>query len=100
MRSLARTTLVMLSVVAASWVLPGAAQAGVPRSCIHPSYDPIECKRDMQRGYLDVLPLARIRALEAQRSELEAIVVPVQDAERNQLLEDILDALQGHQRSN
>lgn len=99
MRSLARTTLVMLSVVAASWVLPGAAQAGVPRSCIHPTYDPIECKRDMYREYLDVLPLARIRALEAQRPELEAIVVPTQDAQRNQLLQDILEAVQERQRS-
>ncbi len=69
---------------------PAVAHAGVPRACIHSSYDPIECTRQMRLERNDVLPSARVRRLESQRIEYEQIVVPFQDAERDRLLEEIL----------
>ena len=69
---------------------PAVAHAGVPRACIHPSSDPIECTRQMRLERNDVLPSARVRRLKRQRVEYEQIVVPFQDAERDRLLEEIL----------
>ena len=74
-------------------VAPEVARAGVPRSCIHPTYDPLACPRDTRLVQLDVLPSARVRVLRRQASELEETVVPVQDRERNILLEQILEHL-------
>lgn len=71
----------------------GPAHAGVPRVCIHPDYDPVLCRVEKEADLLDVLPSARIRALERQRHDLER-VVPLQDAERNRLLERIREALE------
>lgn len=71
---------------------PAAGRADVPRACVHPRYDPIACARETRQVHRDVLPLARLRALDAQRPEL-AGEVPLQDAERNALLEAIRDAL-------
>jgi hypothetical protein len=48
-----------------------AARAGVPAACIHPQVDPLECPRQTRRLLLEVLPSARVRALEKQRRELE-----------------------------
>ena len=44
----------------------------------------------MQLQRNDVLPSARVRRLERLRIEDEQIVVPLQAAERNRLLEEIL----------
>ncbi len=68
---------------------PAVAYAGVPRACIHSSYGPLECSRQMQLERNDVLPSARVRRLEAQRIEYERSVVPIQGEERNRLLKEI-----------
>jgi hypothetical protein len=64
------------------------ARAGVPRSCIHPNADPIECPRDTRRVMREVLPSARVRELQKQRPELER-TVPLQAEERNEILREI-----------
>lgn len=74
--------------LAAQLVAPGSAQAGVPRSCIHPRADPIRCPIDTRRVGWSVIPLQRQKALEKQRQELER-VAPLQDRERNRLLDAI-----------
>lgn len=75
----------------ALWALgaPPPAGADVPRACVHPRSDPIECPRQWRREYRDVLPLARLRALEAQRPRLRR-VAPREDRVRNRLLLEIL----------
>ena len=85
------TCLVILS--ADQMLAPAVAYAGVPRACIHSSYGPIECSRQMQLERNDVLPSARVRRLERLRIEDEQIVVPLQGAERNRLLEEMLSEL-------
>lgn len=77
--------------IAAHALAPAVASAGVPRSCVHPNNDPIECPRETRLEHLDVLPSARLRVLQSQRPVLERTVVPVQDQERNTLLEQIRD---------
>lgn len=77
----------------AQLVAPVVARAGVPRSCIHPTYDPLACPRDTRLVQLEVLPWTRVRVLQRQAPELEETVVPVQDRERNILLEQILERL-------
>ncbi len=71
-------------------LVPAVAHAGVPRACIHSSYGPIECSRQMQLERNDVLPSARVRRLERLRLEDQQIVVPLQAAERNRLLNEML----------
>ncbi len=84
-------SLICLAILSAGQMLaPAVAYAGVPRACIHSSYGPIECSREMQLERNDVLPSARVRRLERQRIEYEQIVVPLQDAERDRLLEEML----------
>ena len=78
--------------VAASALSPAAAHAGVPRSCIYPNSDALACPRDTRLVTLDVLPSARVRALKQQRAQRER-VAPLQDGERNHLLEGIRDEL-------
>ncbi len=68
---------------------PVVAYAGVPRACIHSSYGPLECSRQMRLERNDVLPSARVRRLERQRLEFEQSAVPIQDEERNRLLKEI-----------
>jgi hypothetical protein len=87
-----RTALRLVAAFALASLGLGAtpAQAGVPRSCIDDSYDPIACKRDTRRVYREVLPSARLRVLETQRPGLER-VIPLEDAERNLLLEERCD---------
>lgn len=68
------------------------AHAGVPRACVYMTFDPILCKQAYAEERLDVLPSARVRVLERQRRSHRRVVVPVQDAERNALLEQIRDA--------
>lgn len=82
------TCLAILSV--GQMLVPAVAYAGVPRACIHSSYGPIECSRQMQLERNDVLPSARVRQLERLRLEDEQIVVPLQAAERNRLLKEML----------
>jgi hypothetical protein len=77
---------------------PATGRADVPRACVHPRYDPIACARETREVHRDVLPLARLRALDAQRPRL-AEEVPLQDAERNALLEAIRDALEEQERA-
>ncbi len=87
-------SLICLAILSAGQMLaPAVAYAGVPRACIHSSYGPIECSRQMQLERNDVLPSARVRRLERQRIEYEQIVVPLQDAERDRLLEEMLSEL-------
>ena len=78
-------------------LLPAASWGDVPRSCIHPRANPIECVRDQREALLKVVPSARRRALLEQRSDLER-AVEVQSLQRNQLLEEILDTLRGDDR--
>ncbi len=91
-RVITLASLACLGVLSVGQMLaPAVAYAGVPRACIHSSYDPIECSRQMQLERNDVLPSARVRLLARQRIEYEQIVVPIQDAERNRLLEEMLE---------
>ncbi len=84
-------SLICLAILSAGQMLaPAVAYAGVPRACIHSSSGPIECSRQMQLERNGVLPSARVRRLERLRIEYEQIVVPLQGAERNQLLEEML----------
>ncbi len=85
------TCLVILS--ADQMLAPAVAYAGVPRACIHSGYGPIECSRQMQLERNDVLPSARVRRLERLRLEYEQIVVPLQAAEQNRLLQEMLSEL-------
>ncbi len=83
-----------MAILAISQVLvPAVAYAGVPRACIHSSYGPIECSRQMQLERNDVLPSARVRRLQRLRIEDQQIVVPLQAAEQNRLLEEMLSEL-------
>ncbi len=88
MRELARAGLLALGAA----LIPGVGQAGVPGSCVHPDYDPIECIRETRLERRDVLPSARVRELEAQQAEL-AGQAPRQDLERNELLREIRELL-------
>ncbi len=91
-RLISLASLICLAILSAGQTLvPVVAYAGVPRACIHSSYGPIECSRQMQLERNDVLPSARVRLLARQRIEYEQIVVPIQDAERNRLLEEMLE---------
>ncbi len=93
-RFITLASLTCLAILATGQMLvPVVAYAGVPRACIHSSYGPIECSRQMQLERNDVLPSARVRRLERQRIEYEQIVVPLQDAERDRLLEEMLSEL-------
>ncbi len=83
----------------AALLVPEAGRGDVPRSCVHPRYDPIDCARETRETHRDVLPLARLRALDAQRPQL-AGEVPLQDAERNALLEAIREALVERERGD
>lgn len=67
---------------------PDAAQAGVPRSCVHPQADPLACARDTRAVTHRVLPAARLRALRRQQREYER-VAPREDRVRNRTLESI-----------
>ncbi len=88
---IALVSLTCLAILSTGQMLvPAVAYAGVPRACIHSSYGPIECSRQMQLERNDVLPSARVRRLERLRIEDEQIVVPLQAAERNRLLEEML----------
>ncbi len=90
-RFITRAGLTCLAILSTGQMrVPAVAYAGVPRACIHSSYGPIECSRQMQLERNDVLPSAPVRRLERLRIEYEQIVVPLQGAERNQLLEEIL----------
>lgn len=71
---------------------PAAARADVPRACVHPHYEPLECMRETRRVQLELLPLARLRELARQQPRL-AHVVALEDAERNLLIEAILELL-------
>jgi hypothetical protein len=75
---------------------PAGARADVPRACIHPHYEPLECMRETRRVQLELLPLARLRELARQQPRL-AHVVALEDAERNRLIETILEQLLQHQ---
>ena len=73
MRAICRFWATTLAVwLAAGAFVPEEAQAGVPRSCIHPHFDPIDCARETRTLHRKVLPSARVRALERQRSRLQA----------------------------
>ena len=74
--------------LAAQVLAPATADAGVPRSCVHPHADPIQCPSDTRRVLHRVIPWARLQVLERQREQLD-YVAPSQDRERNRLLEDI-----------
>jgi hypothetical protein len=56
-------------------------------------YDAIACARETRLEHQDVLPSARLRALQRQRRMLERRAAPQEDAERNRLLREIRDIL-------
>ena len=87
-----RGMLLAFAIVIASGLGAVSGRAGVPRSCIHPHFDPLRCARDTRSEHRDVLPSARLRQLDAQRPRLEDRV-PLQDAERNALLKEIHELL-------
>lgn len=92
MRILGIAALLELTLVAGVQVLaPPVAHGGVPRSCVWPRSDPIACPSETRLVSHEVLSSARLRELEKQERELQEVVVPVQDAERNRILEDIRD---------
>ena len=74
--------------IAAALLLAGigapAARAGVPKACIHPRADPLECPVATREVLLRVLPSARVRALAHQRRALER-EAPLQDRARKRL---------------
>lgn len=78
-------------------LVPAPSRAGVPRSCIHPRADAIQCPRDTRRVLLDVIPSARRNALRLQRPALER-TVELQSLERNELLEQILRGVRSQER--
>jgi hypothetical protein len=71
---------------------PDFARAGVPRSCVHPRANAIECPKDARRVLLKVLPSARRRALWLQRPQLEW-TIGIHQWERNELLRQIRDGV-------
>jgi len=71
---------------------PDFARAGVPRSCVHPWANAIECPKDTRRVLLKVLPSARRRALWLQRTQLEW-TIGIHQWERNELLRQIRDGV-------
>ncbi len=88
-RVITLASLACLGVLSVGQMLaPTVAYAGVPRACLHRSYDPIECSRGMRLERR--LPSAQRRWLARQRAEFERIIVPLQDEQRNRLLEEIL----------
>ena len=76
---------------AAQSVTPPAANAGVPRSCVHPRADSLDCARDTRRVSQRVLSSARLRALARQHYRYEH-VAPHEDRERNRMLQELRDA--------
>ena len=90
-----QTALLLVTIVAPSGgLLAEASWADVPRACVHPVADPIRCAEQTRAEHHDLLPTARLRALEAQRRRLERRI-PLQDAERNALLLEIREVLEG-----
>ena len=88
-RVITLASLACLGVLSVGQVLaPAVAYAGVPRACLHRSYDPIECSRGMRLERR--LPSAQRRLLVRRWAEFERITMPLQDEERNRLLEEIL----------
>ncbi len=73
-------------------MLAGPAGAGVPRACVHPQADRLRCAMETRREHLDLLPTQRLRELRQQFERLAA-EAPLQDLERNLLLEDIREIL-------
>ncbi len=82
------STLLILGLLLAA--LP--AGADVPDSCVHPQVDPLLCAVETRLVHYDVLPSARVRALERLYERL-AREAPLQDLERNLLLEEILETI-------
>ena len=78
-------------------VLAPPASAGVPRSCIHPQANPLECPRDTRRVTHSVLPRARVKALRQQRRQLEREAA-FEDRQRNRILRDIREGLRRSDR--
>ncbi len=54
-------------------MVPRVASAGVPRSCIYPTYHPLECSRDTRQQYEKIIRPARLRVLRHQRHELRRV---------------------------
>ncbi len=99
MRARASLPLLASAFALAASLLPAApARADVPRACVreHPSYDRQACVLAMREERRRVLPLVRRRTLDADRDRHER-AMPLQDAERNQLLREIRDALRARE---
>ena len=50
---------------------PGSAGADVPRACIYPTYDPLECPVQMRKQLSKVLSPARLRVRDEIRRRIE-----------------------------
>jgi hypothetical protein len=89
----------LLGLLALPVLAPAPAGAGVPRSCIHPQANPIECPKDTRKVLLKVIPSARRRALREQRPELER-TFEARSLRRDRLLEEILGTIRGEDPRN
>ncbi len=98
MRTRVLSLLLVAAAVAASLLPFSTARAGVPRACLreHPAYDREACAIASREQLREVVPLFRLRTLDADR-ERRARRVPLQDAERNELLREIRDALRAEE---
>lgn len=81
----------------AGGLVPSVAHAGVPRSCVHPQAQPLECQADTRRVMLKVLPSARLQALRAQEPDL-AEAGNLRSRERDRILRDIRRDVRGVRR--
>ena len=64
--------------VATSLSLPAPARAGVPRACIWPTYDPLECPVELRQQLAKVTNPRRMRIREQLRERIREGQIPTQ----------------------
>ncbi len=65
-------------VVATFLTLPASVQAGVPRACIWPTYDPLECPVELRKQLAKVTNPRRMRIREQLRERIREGRIPTQ----------------------
>ena len=73
MRPISTLVACLVTLGASISMAPGAVSAGVPRSCIYPTYHPLDCNREMRLQREKVIRPSRLRALRQQRHELRRV---------------------------
>ena len=59
-------------------LLPSISQAGVPRACIWPTYDPFECPVELRKQLAKVTNPRRMRIREQLRERIREGRIPTQ----------------------